>query len=131
MVNVSKVTTLMRVSRKAFIQTLRLCDGVVSQTAKSLCISPQAVRKRLRDDTALQSIASESRESLIDLAQSKLRPLIESGDFRAIRFVLETWGRGRGFGKEIKIESVEPQARVVLYLPDNGRNPGMGPMANE
>lgn len=111
----------MRVSKKTLIHTIRKCDGIPSQIAKSIGISAHAVRKRLREDKSLAAVANEAKESLVDLAQSKLRGLIEDADFRAVKFVLETWGRNRGFGKEIKIES-EERPHVVLYLPDNGRH---------
>ncbi len=112
----------MRVSRKALIETLRSCDGIPSQTARALGISAQAIRKRIRTDKVLQAIADEAKEGLIDLAQSKLRPAIEEGDFRAVKFVLETLGKGRGFGKEIKIESDDKPGVLHLYLPDDGRD---------
>jgi len=53
----------------------------------SINSSPQAVRKPIRD-TLLMAIANETKENLIDSAQSKLRPLIEDGNFqsRQIRF---------------------------------------------
>ncbi len=111
----------MRVSRKALIETLRSCDGIPSQTARALGISPRAVRKRIQTDKVLQAIADEAKESLIDLAQSKLRPALDEGDFRAVKFVLETLGKGRGFGKEIKIESDDKPGVMHLYFPDNGR----------
>ena len=112
----------MKVSRKALIETLRKCDGIASQTANALGISPQAVRKRIRTDKVLQAIADEAKESLIDLAQSKLRPALDEGDFRAIKFVLETLGRGRGFGKEIKIETDDKPGVLHMYFPDDGRD---------
>ena len=85
-------------------------------------ISPQAIRKRIRTDKVLQAISDEAKESLIDLAQSKLRPALEEGDFRAVKFVLETLGRGRGFGKEIKIETDDKPGVMHLYFPDDGRD---------
>ena len=114
----------MRVSRKAFVRTLRQCDGIASQTAKALGISPQAVRKRIREDKVLQSVADEAKESLIDLAQSKLRPLLEKGNLKAVIFVLQSWGRSRGFGKEIKIESDEKPGVIHMHFPDDGRSGG-------
>ena len=59
---------------------------------------------------------------MIDLAQSKLRPALDEGDFRAIKFVLETLGRGRGFGKEIKIETDDKPGVLHMYFPDDGRD---------
>ena len=112
----------MRVSRKALIATLRKCDGIASQTAKALGISSQAIRKRIRTDKVLQAISDEAKESLIDLAQSKLRPALDEGDFRAVKFVLETLGRGRGFGKEIKIETDDKPGVLHMYFPDDGRD---------
>lgn len=104
------------------MKTLRQCDGIASQTARALGLTAQAVRKRIRDDDKLQAVADEAKESLIDLAQSKLRPLIEEGDFAAVRFVLQTWGRSRGFGKELKIETNQPTGVIHLHLPDDGRD---------
>lgn len=114
----------MAVPSQILAQALRKCDGVPSATAKVLNCTPQAVRKRLRENPALQAIATECRESLVDLAQSKLRKLVENEDFRAVKFVLETWGRDRGFARSLKLEPrVEPQARIVLMLPVNNRQP--------
>lgn len=114
----------MGIPSQILAQALRKCDGVPSETAKVLNCTPQDVRKRLRENPALQAIATECRESLVDMAQSKLRKLVENEDFRAIRFVLETWGRDRGFARSLKVEpKTEPRARVVLMLPANNRQP--------
>jgi hypothetical protein len=112
----------MAVTKEKLVEVLTACDGIASEVAKRLQITPQAVRKRLREDTELKSVQLESREGLVDLAQSKLRGLVDSGDFRAVKFVLETWGRDRGFTREVKVDaSHEQRGKVILMLPDNGR----------
>lgn len=112
----------MAVTKEKLVEVLMACDGIASEVAKRLQITPQAVRKRLREDPELKAVQLESREGLVDLAQSKLRGLVDSGDFRAVKFVLETWGRERGFARELKVDaSHEQRGKVVLMLPDNGR----------
>jgi hypothetical protein len=114
----------MSVPSKILAEVLQKCDGVPSAAAKVLGVTPQAVRKRLRENPALQAIASEARESLVDLAESKLRKFVENEDFRAVKFVLETWGRDRGFARSLKLEpKIEPKARILLMLPTNNRQP--------
>lgn len=80
------------------------------------------VLKRVKEDPELTATLHESRESLVDEAQTKLGEAVREGSAWAVKFVLETWGKSRGFTKQLEVaEQSTTKLQVVIYLPDNGR----------
>ncbi len=80
------------------------------------------MRKPIREDQEIKDTQLECREGWVDLAESTLRGLINANDFRTVKFVPETWGRDRGFRRELKVDgNLEPRGKVLIVLPDNGR----------
>ena len=56
---------------------------------------------------------------------------IRNGDTNAIKFYLETKAKDRGYVRQYKVSGTEgqplkvPPRQVFVYLPDNGRDPGI------
>ena len=76
-----------------------------------------------QENPDIQEAQAEGRERLIDTAQSKLGDAVRNGDAWAVKFVLETWGKSRGFTKMVQVESKdEPLGVMHLYFPDDGRS---------
>lgn len=121
----------MGISIASLEQAIHKCGGVQAEVARTLKISRQAVNKRVRKSARLQQAIRDAEEQLLDEAESQLRKAVRSGRAWAIRFLLQTKGKKRGYtqGSEIQIEgSVESVGRVVvLELPDNGRGPERNP----
>jgi len=112
----------MKISRAQLLREIRERDGNLSEIARAYGLTYNAVHKRVRADPVLSAAMQESREALVDQAQAKLGEAVRSGSAWAVKFVLETWGKSRGFTKQLEVvEQATAKPQVVLYLPDNGR----------
>ncbi|MBU6238884.1 MAG: hypothetical protein KGQ51_13760 [Planctomycetes bacterium] len=112
----------MKISRPQLLREIRERDGNLSEIARAYGLTYNAVHKRVQGDPELSAAMLESREALVDQAQAKLGEAVRSGSAWAVKFVLETWGKSRGFTKQLEVvEQPTAKPQVVLYLPDNGR----------
>ena len=79
--------------------------GSLSETARQLGTTPQALNHRLSRSPELRQAFANVEDALLDRAETQLHRKIEQGDLRAIMFFLERKGRNRGYGKDIHITS--------------------------
>jgi hypothetical protein len=93
------------------------------QTALRLGIKPaalyEAIKRNNKLRSLLESVKERSEEYLLDLAESQLVAKIREGDFKAIKFFLETKGRKRGYGRADEVvnnDAPEILTRVTNLL---------------
>ena len=101
-------TTILQIT-----EALEKNDGLITQTAKALGISRQALSKRIHKNKNLELFLESVRESTLDIAESELFKSIRSGKAWAICFYLKCHGKKRGY-----IEKQE----LDLYTKDNLSN---------
>lgn len=77
-------------------------DGNISRAAAMLNCSRSTVYKIIQENTELEQIVQDARETIVDLAESALRGEIEAGNITAIIFVLKTVGRTRGYSERVE-----------------------------
>jgi hypothetical protein len=111
---------------KALIDT----GGNLSHIARLFGISRQAVDKFIRDNSAeLGPVLLEAREVFIDEGVVGLRDAVWAGEPWAIKLLLTTLGKSRGFAIGHTIGDPNgnplPMGQTVIILPDNGRNPNL------
>ena len=111
----------MKISKKRLLGEIQAKGGNLSEIARAHKMTYAGVLKRVKEDSELTAALEETRENLVDLAQSQLVAAVQEGAAWAVKFTLETWGKSRGFTKHADEIKQEPQGRIVLYLPDNGR----------
>ena len=75
---------------------LRATGGFISQAAKQLGVTQQAISKRIKESEHLQAVRKEVDDSYLDLAESKLIKKINKEDLGAICFYLKCKGKHRG-----------------------------------
>ena len=114
---------------------LRAAGGVYAHAAKLLSeatgrsCTRQNIQHWIRKHPSLIETVREAAEEIKDLAETALIGNIRNGDTNAIKFYLETKAKDRGYVRQHKVTSAEgqpitvPPPQVVLYLPDNGRDP--------
>ena len=73
--------------------------GQVYMAANMLGMSHQALYARIAKSTHLAEIRDKHRGTLVDTAEIQIRRLVNQGDFAAVKFVLTTLGRDRGYGQ--------------------------------
>lgn len=120
---------------------LRAKAGNMSQAARALGVTRQAIQARVRKSEYLRSVVEAEREGLVDLAESVIRRNIERGDVASTIFVLKTLGKNRGYverfeqtganGGPIQTEELNAAGERILSRIDSiaeriGANSGTG-----
>lgn len=79
-------------------------DGNITEAAKALKVTRQALHLRIKDDDALRDVLTSARESLVDMTESEARKQIKQGNTAMIIFTLKTLGKSRGYVERIEQE---------------------------
>ena len=98
--------------------------GFVSQAAKKLNVSYQAIYKRIKNNKRLQEIKLTVEESNLDLAESKLLTQIRKGNLGAICFYLKCKGKKRGYIETQQMNNITdapPQPIKIEFKSIDGR----------
>lgn len=116
-----------KLKAKDIEMALRKTHGNYQLSAQMLKCSREAIRKRVQKSKTLQAIAKEEREGVVDVAESALQRAVLNGEGWAVQFTLRNLGRGRGYfeksQQEITGKDGGPIESVVIYIPDNNRDP--------
>jgi hypothetical protein len=96
-----------RPSKKAYIQALTDAGGIQAAAAKILGVNRSSVCRAVKR-YELQGLLDEIEDETLDLAEGKLKVAIKKGDFRAVRFYLETKGKKRGYTRTVQLEAEKP-----------------------
>ena len=118
----------MKTSPKQLIQSIKKHRGVISAVSKELGISCQAIYKRCEKNKNITAAIDEAREdldvNLLDIAERKILAAVEDGAPWAVRYVLNTKGRARGWGEKTEIEHsgsvVQQMVMVINRVQDDG-----------
>jgi len=76
---------------------LKQAAGNVTYAAKSLSVSRTTLYRRINNSAVLAKVLTDSREELVDIAESALRKEVLAGNITAIIFTLKTQGKSRGY----------------------------------
>ena len=79
--------------------------GCVFLTAQELGVSPQAVYKRIRTSPELTEIQKTYQGQLVDLAVLQLELFVRAGNLQAVKYVLSTLGKDRGFTERTEVST--------------------------
>lgn len=114
------------IKRDKLIEVIYLKQGVLSQVARAMDISlPTVYWWRDHYATVAQAII-EARDTfdteLVDEGEIKLREAVRRGDAWAVKYVLSTKGRTRGYVERSEVEHSGEVKTVQIYIPDNGRD---------
>ena len=71
---------------------------------EAIGIARSTLWRWIKRDTEFAELVREVEESMLDTAESELMKLVRSGDFKAVKFLLQTKGRSRGYGEKLQIE---------------------------
>lgn len=74
-----------------------------SATARTLNISNTRLNYLIAQRDELGRMMYDAQEERLDKAEEALANLIELDNFQAIKFMLETKGRSRGYGKSLEL----------------------------
>jgi len=113
------------IPNRLICEALHRKQGLVYLAAKELGCAPSTIYRRAKEIKAVQEAIDTSRGQIIDLAENRLYKAIELGEPWAVKYILSTIGKNRGYVERIESTGKDggPIENVTIYLPDNGRDP--------
>ena len=107
-------------TKTKLMKAIRHSRGIVAEVARKAGCDRSTVNAWLRNHPDLRAALDEEREALLDLAEGKLYQMaIVDGDIRALIFLLENIGRGRGYNRRPELNAATgPIMPIVIDLVD-------------
>lgn len=104
----------------AMIEALRTNLMVVSAASDACNVSRESHYKWLRTNKKYKERVETTQMVMTSYVETKLLEKIRAGDFRAIRFYLETKGKDQGYDKrtQVKVSGKIEQKGYVGWSPD-------------
>jgi hypothetical protein len=99
------VASRIRFKNEQIEAALRASAGKASIAAQKLGCSASLVWDRMKKFPKLREVAEEERESIVDLAEIKLKQAVMEGQAWAVCFTLKCLGKNRGWVERHQIES--------------------------
>jgi hypothetical protein len=94
---------------------------------KAVKANRSTIWRWIQDDSEFAELVREVEESMLDTAESELMKLVRSGDFKAVKFLLVTKGRSRGYGEKLQIEkttkheTIDTKRLELILMKDSTR----------
>ena len=85
--------------KKAMIEEMRNCLGVVTKAASKVGISPSTHKAWMNNDEYYKDMINSIAEEVLDFAEQHLYIAIQNGSVDACKFILNAKGKERGYGK--------------------------------
>lgn len=101
------------------IDAIRGSRGIKSVAARRLGCVRQTVDRYIRDYPTVREVYEEERESLVDLAEAKLLESVNNSEWPAIKFVLVTLGKDRGYVERQEVTGPDGGAVTVRVVYDD------------
>tara|TARA_R100001163_G_C4925890_1_gene104025 strand:- start:58 stop:438 length:381 start_codon:yes stop_codon:yes gene_type:complete len=103
----------MKASKESLLNAIKSSKGIVTNICKGLGISRQAFYERVNKDEELLTALQDSREEIIDFAETKLIELIRNGNASAIFFYLKTVGKERGYIEKQEVDQTNRTVNII------------------
>ena len=78
--------------------------GIKTAIAKRLGCARHTLNRWIKDHPSIAAAFSEAEDILLDTAEHKLVEQVLSGDIKAIKYLLDTKGKSRGYGQPKRLE---------------------------
>jgi Bacterial regulatory protein, Fis family len=92
------------VTQEMIIEALRMSAGIVTIAAQKLSINRHTLHEWIAAEPVLKEVLIELREIHLDLCEAGIIKKIQDGDFAAIRFYLNCFGKSRGWVETARLE---------------------------
>ena len=95
-----------RYAQATVIKAIQAARGIKATAAASLNCSRQTITNYIDRYPAVKAAYQEALDTSLDLAESKLIACVERDEWPAIRFMLVTLGKGRGYVERQEISQL-------------------------
>lgn len=116
-----------KLDRKEIIDAIKKYHGKVAFVAQSLSVSTATIYNYVNKYSTVKAALDDAQnnwdEGLLDTAESKLQKAVNNGDVWAIRYILNTKGKKRGYGEKNNAVDLDdrPQPIKVIIQREDGR----------
>ena len=110
-----------RLTKNKVKDLLKQAHGNYAAVARAYGVSRQAVRQFVERDDELREIATETRETMLDNAESKLYSEAMAGNTAALIFLLKTQGKKRGYIERAEVTGANAEAEAPRRWANGGR----------
>lgn len=114
---------------KAYEVAIKKYDGYVSDIAKALNVSHQAVYQRINASKKLKQIIEEIDDKITDQCEKALKRQIDADNMTAVIFHLKTKGKKRGYSERVENELSTKDDKplpVKVVIVESARNKDTG-----
>ena len=109
-----------KLTAEAVTAAIRDMNGNISAVAKRLGVCRQTVYTYIDRHPSVKDVLAESRETMLDNAESSLYRAVLNGEAWAVCFFLKTQGKRRGYVERQEVTGAEGGA-IVMQWPDEPR----------
>lgn len=102
-------------------EALKAKAGNIAAAARDLGVARTTIYRQIEKSPGLQELLTDTREELVDIAESALRREVLNGNITAIIFTLKTQGKGRGYVERIEQHHEIDDGSLTIIL---GRDDG-------
>lgn len=85
-------------------EALKAKAGNIAAAARDLGVARTTIYRQIERSVGLQELLTDTREELVDIAESALRREVLNGNITAIIFTLKTQGKARGYVERVQNE---------------------------
>lgn len=82
------------------IEALKQTRGIKSLAAQALGCDRSTIENYIAKHPRVKAAYEEQRATLVDVAEGHLAIKLDNGEWDAVKYVLNTLGRDRGYGEE-------------------------------
>lgn len=93
-----------RFTAEQVIEALRRSRGIKALAAKALGCNRLTVDNYIQRYPTIKAVYEEQRALLVDIAEAQLAKKLDAGEWDAVKYVLSTLGRERGYGDTMRHE---------------------------
>lgn len=93
-----------RIPDKAVIRALKENLGNVTRASEAIGMTRESLHRRIAGSDKLKAALQESREELLDVAESALIRNVKNGLEASIFFTLKTLGKKRGYSEKQELD---------------------------
>ena len=95
----------MSLSDKEIIKALKKFKGNLAMAAEYLGCERQTIYNRMQNNPNIQKAREEAEERRLDLYEAAIdKAALVNGDVSAIKYVLSTRGKNRGYGEKAELQ---------------------------
>lgn len=105
--------TYQKVTDEQLVDAVTKARGLLSVAARNLGITRKTVYERAKQSPAVQAAIDEARETTLDIAEAALFKQAAAGEGWAVKYLLSTQGRSRGYVDRTELTGAEGGALTV------------------